>query len=142
MRRVLSFGGDNANEVRQKRRKNILLFSISMNIAMTSMSLQQRREHMQGAMKSLMAAMAALLLSLFSVAVMAQVTTEEDVPRITKEELKALLGRTDVVILDVRLEDQWKAADRKIPGAVHEDPARDAASWLNKYPKDKTVVLY
>lgn len=97
---------------------------------------------MQGAMKSLMAAMAALLLSLFSVAVMAQVTTEEDVPRITKEELKALLGRTDVVILDVRLEDQWKAADRKIPGAVHEDPARDAASWLNKYPKDKTVVLY
>jgi rhodanese-related sulfurtransferase len=93
-------------------------------------------------MKSLMAALVAVLLSLFAVGAMAQVATEEDVPRITKEELKALLGRPDVVILDVRLEDQWKVADRKIPGALHEDPAQDAASWLNKYPKDKTVVLY
>jgi rhodanese-related sulfurtransferase len=93
-------------------------------------------------MKGIMAAIVAVLLSLSAVGVMAQVTTPEDVPRITKEKLKTMLKSPDVIILDVRLEDQWKAADRKIPGAMHQDPAQDVKSWLDKYPKDKTVVLY
>jgi len=90
----------------------------------------------------IMAVVVAVLLSTSAVAVEAQKATNNEVPRITKEDLKAMLGSPDVIILDVRLEDQWKVADRKLPGAVHEDPAKDVTSWVHKYPKEKTIVLY
>jgi len=64
-----------------------------------------------------------------------------DVPRITKENLKPMLGNPNVIIFDVRLLDQWKEAELKIPGAIHEDP-NEVDSWLEKYPKDKTLVFY
>ena len=64
-----------------------------------------------------------------------------EIPRITKEELKEMLADPDVIILDVRPEQQWKQAKRILPGAIHEDCA-DVESWINKYPKDKTLVLY
>ncbi|MDB4444338.1 hypothetical protein N9174_03270 [bacterium] len=64
-----------------------------------------------------------------------------DVPRITKKELKPLVGKPDVIILDVRLLSQWKRAELKIPGAIYEDP-RKVDSWFEKYPKDKTLVFY
>jgi rhodanese-related sulfurtransferase len=64
------------------------------------------------------------------------------VPRMTKEELKPLLGNPDVIIIDVRVEDEWKEAKWKIQGAVREDSEKDIDSWANKYPKDKTLVFY
>jgi rhodanese-related sulfurtransferase len=64
------------------------------------------------------------------------------VPRITKEELKSLLGNPDVIILDVRLKEEWKESKWKIPGAVREDPKKDINTWADKYPKDKTLVFY
>jgi hypothetical protein len=64
-----------------------------------------------------------------------------DVPRITKEDLKPMLGNPNVIIFDVRLLDQWKEADLKLPGAIFED-ANEVDSWIDKYPKDKTLVLY
>ena len=64
-----------------------------------------------------------------------------EVPRITKEALKPMLGDPNVIILDVRLLDQWKTAEVKIPGALYEDPG-DVDSWIVKYPKDKTLVFY
>ena len=64
------------------------------------------------------------------------------VPRMTKEELKPLLGNPDVMIIDVRAEDDWKEAKWKIQGAVREDSEKDINSWANKYPKDKTLVFY
>ena len=92
--------------------------------------------------KGLTVAIAAMLISLPAVGVMAQPTTTAGVPRISKEDLKAMLGKPDVTILDVRLQEQWEVADQKIPGAVHENPAQDVTAWMNKYPKDKTIVLY
>ncbi|MEJ2066786.1 MAG: rhodanese-like domain-containing protein [Deltaproteobacteria bacterium] len=92
--------------------------------------------------KGLMTAVVAMLISLSAVGVMARPTTTKEVPRISKEDLKAMLGKPDVTILDVRVQDQWEVADQKIPGAVHENPAQDATAWLNKYPKDKPIVLY
>ena len=53
----------------------------------------------------------------------------------------ALTQVYDVIILDVRLLSQWKRAELKIPGAIYEDP-REVDSWLEKYPKDKTLVFY
>jgi hypothetical protein len=64
-----------------------------------------------------------------------------DVPKITKEELRAMLGRPDLIVIDVRIERDWKASSLKITGAVWED-FMDVETWAKKYPKDKTIVLY
>ena len=66
---------------------------------------------------------------------------EKNVPRMTKEELKKLLGNSDVIIIDVRMAKDWGASKTKIKGAVWEDPD-NLKSWADKYPKDKTLVLY
>jgi len=62
-------------------------------------------------------------------------------PTITHEELKAKLGDPDLIIVDVRRAGHWEASDRKIAGAVREDP-KDVEGWAVKYAKDKTLVLY
>jgi rhodanese-related sulfurtransferase len=64
-----------------------------------------------------------------------------EAPRTTKEDLKALLGNPDLVIIDVRYGRDWTNSDVKIQGAVREDPD-DLKSWANKYSPDKTIVLY
>jgi phage shock protein E len=64
-----------------------------------------------------------------------------DAPRMTKEDLLALLGRPDVVVVDLRTERQWEGSKEKIRGAVREDP-HAVASWAARYLKEKTVVLY
>ena len=66
----------------------------------------------------------------------------EKIPRLTKEELKELLGRPGVIILDVRTTLDWKKSDQKILGAVREDPDKAVKTWAEKYQKDKTMVLY
>ena len=63
----------------------------------------------------------------------------DDVPRITKEELKTLLGSPEVVILDVRL--GGGNDPRRITGSVYEDPEK-VSVWAPKYPKEKKIVLY
>jgi predicted sulfurtransferase len=65
----------------------------------------------------------------------------EDVPRMTKEALKAMAGNPDLVLLDVRRGKDWDASEFKIKGAVREDPEKFDA-WKSKLPKEKTIVLY
>ncbi len=64
-----------------------------------------------------------------------------DVPRITKEEVKAELGNPDVVILDVRYGKDWTESDQKIKGATRED-SKEYKSWAGNYPKEKRIILY
>jgi len=64
-----------------------------------------------------------------------------EVPRINKEELKGMLDKEDVVIIDVRVGKDWTASESKIKGAVREEPKK-AKSWATKYDKYKTFVLY
>lgn len=64
-----------------------------------------------------------------------------DAPRISKEELRELLGRPDVVVVDVRTGRDWRRSDEWIAGAVREDPGA-VSSWAGKYGKDTTLVLY
>ena len=59
----------------------------------------------------------------------------------TKEELLPLLGNPDVIVVDVRSGADWDQSPVKIKGAVREDPAKLSA-WLEKYPRDKTLVFY
>jgi hypothetical protein len=65
-----------------------------------------------------------------------------EVPPVTKEQLLSMMGKPDLVILDVREGESWKKSKHKIQGAVREDPLKDVQGWFDKYPKDKTLVFY
>jgi len=64
-----------------------------------------------------------------------------EAPRLTKEELRSLLESPDLVVLDVRVGDEWTKSNEKIQGAVREDPEK-YNQWMVKYPKEKTLVFY
>jgi rhodanese-related sulfurtransferase len=59
----------------------------------------------------------------------------------TKEQLLPLLGKPDIIIIDVRTNYDWDSSKVKIKGAVREEGMK-FASWMKKYPKDKTIVFY
>jgi hypothetical protein len=61
----------------------------------------------------------------------------QEAPKIIKEEVLGMLGHSDVIIIDVRS----SGGELKIKGAVREDP-KNVSSRINKYPKDKLLVLY
>ncbi len=63
------------------------------------------------------------------------------VPRINKEDLMNKLGSTDLILLDVRISEDWQKSMEKIVGARRVDPA-DLSSWVDTLPKDKEIVLY
>ena len=50
-------------------------------------------------------------------------------------------GKPDVIIIDVRTNYDWDKSKVKIKGAAREEGMK-FGSWMNKYPKDKTIVLY
>lgn len=65
----------------------------------------------------------------------------QEVKRMTIEELEGMLGNSEVIIIDVRRDGDWKSSKVKIKGAVREDEEK-ADTWMAKYPKDKTLVFY
>jgi len=65
----------------------------------------------------------------------------QEAPRISKDEVKKMLGSPDLILIDVRRGADWNASTVKIQGAVREDPG-NVASWMDKYPKNKTLVFY
>jgi rhodanese-related sulfurtransferase len=82
-----------------------------------------------------------LLVLLFLNSLLAFAIASAEAPRISKEQLKSRLGDKNIVVIDVRIGNDWEKSDSKIRGAVREDP-EDAASWAKKYAKEKTIVLY
>ncbi len=56
------------------------------------------------------------------------------------ETLKSWLSDPQVMILDVRLPREWDRSDKKIKGAVREDP-NEVQTWAPNLPKDKKIVL-
>jgi len=62
-------------------------------------------------------------------------------PKMSVEDLNARLGDPDVIVVDVRRGGAWEKSDLKIKGAVRENPS-EVETWMDKYPKDKTLVLY
>lgn len=65
----------------------------------------------------------------------------KDVPRVDQETLKGWLSDPQVVLLDVRAPSDWESSDKKIKGAVRQDP-KDVKTWAASLPKDKKIVLY
>ncbi|MCG6917222.1 MAG: hypothetical protein LJE89_06705 [Deltaproteobacteria bacterium] len=67
----------------------------------------------------------------------------ESAPRITKEELKSMLGNAKLIIVDVRRSKDWNSSEYKIKGAVRADPdPSKVESWASSYGRDKIFVVY
>ncbi len=86
-------------------------------------------------------ALVVAVLGLALLVMLSESAMTQEVPRISKEELKEMPGNPDLLIVDVRKGTDWKASEFKIKGAVREDP-KQVSSWMDKYPKDKTLVFY
>lgn len=64
-----------------------------------------------------------------------------EVKLIDKDELKAMLGNPDLVILDVRAGKDWSSSEFKIKDAVRlTDENMEAV--IQKFSKDSTLVFY
>jgi len=92
-------------------------------------------------MKIKLSATLVVTLCLTVVGISALAALAQEAPRITKEELKEMLGNPDVIIIDLRLGRDWENSELRIEGALKEDPG-NLNSWLSKFPKEKTLVLY
>jgi len=82
------------------------------------------------------------LICLMGAGCLQNLSMEQKVPKVTIEELRALQGQPDVVILDVRIKDEWEKSDSKIRGAFRENPEERVKDWAEKYPRNKTLVFY
>jgi hypothetical protein len=66
---------------------------------------------------------------------------DDDISKITKEEVQKIIGQADVLLIDVRYEKNWKKSDMKIAGAIREHP-NELGSWVGKYAKNNKLILY
>lgn len=82
-----------------------------------------------------------VVLTMIILVIFTTATFASEVTTISKEELKPILGNSDIIILDVDREGNWEDRNRKILGAVRENP-KEIESWMTKYPKNKTLILY
>ena len=60
----------------------------------------------------------------------------QEVTKLSKDEVKEMLGNPGVVIVDLR-----HSGDLKVQGAVREDPGK-VASWIGRYDLEKALVFY
>lgn len=95
----------------------------------------QRRKNL-GSRLLIIGILAGLLIGAVAVAFAAA-----EVPLITKEQLKPGLGSPHVTIIDVRAGKDWNSSEKKIKGAVREDPD-NVAAWAKKYQQWRDIVLY
>ena len=82
----------------------------------------------------------AVLTATFLIIGFAIFALSDDIPRMTKEELKAMLGNPDLVIFDVRLSSEYFASDIKIKGAVR--PDYGTKRIVPPEYSGKTIVIY
>jgi hypothetical protein len=69
------------------------------------------------------------------------VAAAQQVPLLSKEQVYPRLGSADLTIIDVRVGKDWSASQKKIKGAVREDPDKVEA-WAKKYKPQQDIVLY
>lgn len=82
-----------------------------------------------------------VLLFVLSFLLMGKTLIADEIPRMTKDELKAILDAQDVTILDVRTGRDWKSSEFKIKGAIRTDPSQ-IDKWAQNLKKEHRVVLY
>jgi rhodanese-related sulfurtransferase len=67
--------------------------------------------------------------------------TPDSVSRMTIEELKQQMDNPNLAVIDVRTSHDWEDSTTKIKGSIREDASK-TASWIAKYPPNKTLVFY
>ena len=67
--------------------------------------------------------------------------SNKDAPRVEKDTLKGWLGDPNVLLIDVRAAKDWQGSDRRIKGAVRQDPGQ-TKTWAAGMSKEKKIVLY
>jgi len=72
---------------------------------------------------------------------LSQFVQAQDVPRITKDELKKQLCSKNLMLIDVRVTQGWEQSNQKIKCATRMDPDNISA-WISTLPKDKEIVFY
>jgi rhodanese-related sulfurtransferase len=82
------------------------------------------------------------VLLLFVAIIPSLAAPDSEVPRMTKEDLKSLLGNRDLVIFDVRTVADYNTSTTKIKGAVRINPKAPVQTWMDKYTKNKIYVFY
>jgi len=83
-----------------------------------------------------------LILTLIAAFAACAVQAVESIPRITAEELKAMLDRgEDVVILDVRSEGSYESSDLRIKGDIRM-PLTELEKRYGELPKNSLIVAY
>jgi rhodanese-related sulfurtransferase len=65
----------------------------------------------------------------------------KDITLLTANELKGILGNGDVIVIDVRSDQDWARSELKIQGALRENPL-EVGSWAQNYSPEKTIALY
>ena len=83
-----------------------------------------------------------LMLILLTIGLFFTFALSADVPLLTKEELKAVLGNPDLVIFDVRLGSDYFSSDLKIKGAVRPEMWNSLSYVILSYPGENTFVVY
>jgi hypothetical protein len=58
-----------------------------------------------------------------------------------QEHVKNRLNNSEVIIIDVRAAKDWNVSDKKIQGALRQDP-NEVTTWVNNLPKNKEIVIY
>lgn len=93
--------------------------------------------------KPILAASLAALLSFIALAGWsAPPSSVEQVPRLTKEQVRGMLGKPDAIVMDGRYIKQYEQSDRKLPGAVFFQPETIDEFVKNHPQKDKTYIIY
>ena len=64
-----------------------------------------------------------------------------EAPRVDKETLKTWLADPQVVLLEVIAANDLQSSDKKIKGAVRQDP-KEVQTLAASLPKEKKIVLY
>ena len=82
-----------------------------------------------------------VLILTVSFLLMGKASAADDIPLMTKDELKAILDAGDVTILDVRVGKDWKSSEFKIKGAIRTDP-KQIDKWSENLRKENRLVLY
>ncbi len=88
------------------------------------------------------ASLASILLIIALAGWSAPPSSVEQVPRLTKEQVRGMLGKPGVVVMDGRYIKQYEQSDRKLPGAVFFQPETLDEFVKNHPQKDKTYIIY
>jgi hypothetical protein len=66
---------------------------------------------------------------------------KNNVPEISVDQVKQMIGLPKTVIIDVRRYRSWWRSSKKIATAVRENPS-SVDKWAQKYTKDMTLIFY